>query len=123
MPKKTENNPGDGDQQEGVAAAQVVVGIMAQIFQHKATASGKNRGDNKGNEIVFLIKESNACTDEQQRAKQEKQRSQYLVYQSEVYHSVSALKYFSSFFRFCSWQNTITESPASIRVLPFTSIP
>ena len=61
--EQTENNPGDGDQQEGVTTAQIVVGIVPQIFQYKATASSKNRRDNKGNEIVFLIKESNACTD------------------------------------------------------------
>lgn len=33
------------------------------------------------------------------------------------------MKYFSIFFILMLWQNTITESPASIWVLPETSIP
>lgn len=33
------------------------------------------------------------------------------------------MKYFSIFFILMLWQNTITESPGSIWVLPETSIP
>ena len=112
--EETEYHPCCRNHEKSISAVKVVACLPAQHPEHDAATGGEQYGYHERNAVVFPIykRHHQACHHKSRFKK--KQLADYPRNNLKVYHSVWCLKYFSTLLRLCSWQNTITESPASI---------
>ena len=117
--EERENHPRKRNHKICVAAREVVVAVACKQSQHQCCSRRYGYGADKRQKVVLVVINRHAKAHQQHHCLYEEQRANNLVYQFEIYHR----KNFSIFFMFRLWQNTITESPGRIIVLPDTSSP